>query len=99
MRQSRSVLIVPLLALSFGHCAAMEVSRISCAGGGVLRLGGDIEAGDYLKFRSYFGGERRIVGLDLESTGGSLREGVLIAALTRQKRLATFVGKECDSAC
>lgn len=77
----------------------MEISRANCAGGDVLKLRGDIEAGDYAKFRSFFGDERSIVGLDLESTGGSLREGVLIAALTRQKRLSTFVAKECDSAC
>src|SRR5690349_20469102 len=99
MRHARSVLTIALLALSCGHCAAMEVSRMSCAGGDVLRLSGDIKAGDYLKFRSFFGDPRRIVGLDLESTGGSLREGVLIAALTSQKRLSTFVAKECDSSC
>ena len=80
--------------------AAMEISRLTgCIGGDVLRLRGSIEHGDYRKFRAYFADPRRIVGLDLHSGGGSLYEGVRIAALTRQKRLATFVGKECDSAC
>ena len=80
--------------------AALEISRlVGCVGGDVLRLRGPIEHGDYAKFRSYFGNSRRIVGLDLHSGGGSLYEGVRIAALARQKRLATFVAKECDSAC
>jgi hypothetical protein len=78
----------------------MEISRVtSCAGGDVLKLRGDIEAGDYVKFRSYFGDQRRIAGLDLNSPGGSLYEGFRIATLTRQKQLSTFVSKECDSAC
>jgi len=78
----------------------MEISRVvSCAGGDVLRLHGDIEAGDYVKFRSSLNDQRRIVGLELDSQGGSLYEGFRIATLTRQKRLITYVSKECDSAC
>ena len=81
-------------------CSGMEISRIAaCDGGDVLRLRGDIKHGDYVKFRSQFDGERRIAGLDLESPGGLLNEGVRIAMLTRQKRLATFVAQQCDSVC
>jgi hypothetical protein len=99
MRACKLILILALTAAVSEQGAAVEISRlVDCHGGDVLRLRGSIENGDYVKFRSYFG-NRRIVGLDLHSAGGSLDEGVRIAALTRQKRLSTFVGKECDSAC
>ncbi len=89
-----------IFSLMTAPSAGMEISRIAnCNGGDVLKLRGDVKAGDYVKFRSQFGGQRRIVGLDLDSPGGSLREGVRIAMLTRQKRLSTYVAKECDSAC
>ena len=94
------VLITSLITAISEPGAAMEMSRlVGCVGGDVLRLRGPIEHGDYAKFRSHFGDPRRIVGLDLHSGGGSLYEGVRIAAMARQKRLATFVAKECDSAC
>jgi hypothetical protein len=92
--------IILIISLTTVPCAGMEISRVTgCAGGDVLKLRGDIEAGDYVKFRSYFADHRRIAGLDLDSSGGLLHEGFRIAALTRQKRLSTFVSKECDSAC
>ena len=79
---------------------ALEISRhTGCFGGDVLRLRGSIEHGDYRKFKALFANPRRIVGLDLQSDGGSLYEGVRIAAMTHRKRLATFVEKECNSAC
>jgi hypothetical protein len=100
MQVAKITLIISLTVAISGRCAGMELSRVvGCAGGDVLRLRGDIVAGDYVKFRSYFGDQRRIVGLDLDSPGGSLYEGVRIAMLTRQKRLSTYVSKECDSAC
>jgi hypothetical protein len=99
MRQLLAVFIVTLVTLSSGRGAAMEVSRVSCESGDVLKLRGDIKPGDFVKFRAHLGDQRRIAGLDLDSPGGSLHEGVRIAMLTRQKRLSTFVAKECDSAC
>lgn len=91
------VLIVSFIA---APSTGMEISRSArCDGGDVLTIRGDIKAGDYVKFRSQFRGERRIAGLELDSPGGSLHEGVRIAELTRQRRLWTFVAKECDSAC
>ena len=96
----RTAGIALIVSLSAAPCAGMEISRVAtCAGGDVLKLRGDIEAGGYVKFRSYFDGERRIAGLELDSPGGSLYEGFRIATMTREKRLATFVAKECDSAC
>jgi hypothetical protein len=97
MPLAATALIMTLIA---APSAAMEISRVAgCDGGDVLKLRGDVERGDYVKFRSQFGDQRRIVGLDLDSSGGSLHEGVRIAAMTRQKRLATYVAGECDSAC
>jgi hypothetical protein len=94
------VLITALTTTISAPGTALEISRlVGCVGGDVLRLRGPIDDGDFAKFRSHFGDPRRIVGLDLHSGGGSLYEGVRIAALARQKRLATFVAKECDSAC
>jgi hypothetical protein len=90
-------LAVSLIAMP---SAGMEISRVaSCDGGDVLKLRGDIKRGDYVKFRSQFDGQRRIAGLDLDSPGGLLNEGVRIALLTRHKRLSTFVAKQCDSVC
>ena len=100
MRVAKTILIIALTVAISGPGAGMEISRIAgCAGGDVLRLRGDFKAGDYVKFRSYFADQRRVVGLDLDSPGGSLPEGFRIAILTRQKRLSTYVAKECDSAC
>jgi len=100
MRVAKTILIIALTVAISEPCAGMEISRVTdCAGGDVLRLRGDVTPGDYVKFRSYFAEQRRIVGLDLDSPGGSLYEGFRIAILTRQKRLSTYVSKECDSAC
>lgn len=99
MRVPKLILIMLTFAVS-EPSAGMEISRQrACSGRDILRLRGSIERGDYLKFRSHFSDERRVVGLDLDSGGGSLDEGIRIAALTRQKRLSTFVSKECHSAC
>src|SRR5689334_2117779 len=100
MQVARIILIVSLTVAFSERGAGMEISRVAtCAAGDVLGLRGDIEPGDYVKFRSYFADQRRIAGLELDSPGGSLYEGFRIASLTRQKRLSTYVAKECDSAC
>jgi hypothetical protein len=100
MRVDKTILIIALTVAISEPSAGVEISRVAgCAGGDVLRLRGDFKAGDYVKFRSYFADQRRVVGLDLDSPGGSLPEGFRIAILTRQKRLSTYVAKECDSAC
>jgi len=77
----------------------MEISRVAGCTGDVLRLQGAVDDGDYVRFRSYFSSDRRIVGLDISSEGGSLYEGSRIAHLTRPKRLFTYVSKECNSVC
>jgi hypothetical protein len=90
------VLVVPPTITS---SAAVEISRVAGCDGDVLKLRGDILAGDFAKIRSHFRDQRRIAGLDLDSPGGSLYEGLRIALLTRQKKLSTYVAKGCDSAC
>ncbi|KWV60455.1 hypothetical protein AS156_29175 [Bradyrhizobium macuxiense] len=86
-------------ALSSADCLGMDISRVAGCAGDVLRLSGDIADGDYVRFRAHFGAERRIVGIDLDSGGGSLYEGLRIAMLTHQRQVPTYVSNECDSAC
>ncbi|MCC8953191.1 ATP-dependent Clp protease proteolytic subunit [Bradyrhizobium sp. Pear77] len=81
------------------NCLAMEFSRVPGCFGDVLKLSGDIRDGDFVRFRGYLATERRIVGLNLDSGGGSLYEGFRIAMLAHQKQIATYVSGECDSAC
>lgn len=91
--------LLAIAAICFaGECAGMEISRVNGCSGDVLRLRGTIEVGDYLRLRSYFG-QRKIVGLDLGSDGGSLEEGFRIARLAQRKRLTVYVSEECYSAC
>ena len=90
------ILVAGLLSTS---CLGMDISRVVGCTGDVLRLSGDIADGDYLRFRAHFGPERRIVGIELDSAGGSVQDGVRIALLTRHRQLPTYVSNECDSAC
>ncbi|MGX9426667.1 MULTISPECIES: hypothetical protein [Bradyrhizobium] len=94
----RTLLTLSAIFLS-ADCASMEISRVAGCSGDVLRLRGDIEEGDYIRFRSHFSAQRRVLGVDLSSKGGKLDEGFQIAIFTRQKRLTTYVSGECDSAC
>ncbi|WP_225646137.1 ATP-dependent Clp protease proteolytic subunit [Bradyrhizobium australafricanum] len=77
----------------------MEFSRVQGCFGDVLKLSGDIRDGDFVRFRGYLATERRVVGLDLDSRGGSLYEGFRIAMLAHQRQIASYVSGECDSAC
>jgi hypothetical protein len=44
MRRLRAILLIYLVSLPIGHCAAMEISRFAgCSGGDVLKLRGEIE--------------------------------------------------------
>jgi hypothetical protein len=94
----RILLTLSAIFLS-AECASMEISRVAGCTGDVLRLRGDIVEGDYVRFRSYFSAQRKVIGIDLSSKGGNLYEGFRIAIFTRQKRLTTYVSGECDSAC
>jgi hypothetical protein len=93
----RKLLAIAVICFA-GECAGMEISRVTGCSGDVLKVRGIIERGDYLRLKSYFG-ERKIVGLHLDSDGGSLEEGFLIARFAERKRLTVYVSDECDSAC
>ena len=95
----RRIILITLAILFASDCAGMEISRVAGCTGDVLRLRGTVDDGDYVRFRSYFSSERRIVGLDISSEGGSLYDGFRIAHLTRQKRLVTYVSRDCNSVC
>lgn len=98
MRIAGCVLSV-VVVLTSTDCLAMEFSRVPGCFGDVLKLSGDIRDGDFVRFRGYLATERWIVGLDLDSRGGSLYEGFRIAMLAHQKQIASYVSGECDSAC
>jgi hypothetical protein len=95
---TRTPLIVVLLCLS-GNCAAAEISRVAGCFGDILRVNGDIQEGDYIRFRSHFSAERKVIGVELDSGGGSLDDGFRMARLAHAKGLPTYVSNECDSAC
>ena len=72
MRLAGITVIISLITMP---CAGMEISRVTgCAGGDVLKLRGEIVAGDYVKFRSYFDDQKRIAGLHLDSPRGLPRK-------------------------
>jgi hypothetical protein len=98
MRIAGCVLSIAVV-LTSTNCLAMEFSRVRGCFGDVLKLSGDVRDGDFVRFRGYLATERRIVGLDLDSRGGSLYEGFRIAMLAHQRQIATYVSGECDSAC
>ena len=93
------VLCLSLAVLLPGTCSALEIRRVDACSGVVLRMRGDINQGDYSRFRSHFKRNELIVGLDLSSDGGDLEEGLLIANLVRRKKLPVYVAGECDSVC
>jgi len=92
---SRLLLSVVLPATYF----ALDIQRVQTCSGTVLRLRGDIKEGDFSHLKSHFRGKETIVGFDLSSDGGVLEEGLLIADLTRRKKLTVYVAGECNSVC
>jgi hypothetical protein len=93
------VLCLLLAMLLPGTSSALEIRRVAACSGVVLRMRGDINEGDYSRFKSHFKRSELIVGLDLSSDGGDLEEGLLIANLVRRKKLAVYVAGECNSVC
>jgi hypothetical protein len=93
------VLCLLLAMLLPGTSSALEIRRVAACSGVVLRMHGDINEGDFARFKSHFKRNELVVGLDLNSDGGDLEEGLLIANLVRRKKLAVFVAGECNSVC
>jgi hypothetical protein len=80
-------------------CFSLEIRRVQSCSGPILRLRGDIKAGDFSQLKSHFRGKEVIIGFDLSSLGGDLEDGLRIANLTRRKKLTVYVAGECSSAC
>jgi hypothetical protein len=78
-------------------CSALEIQHVQTCSGIVLRLRGDIKEGDFSRLKSHFRRKEAIVGFDLSSDGGVLEEGLLIADLTRRKKLTVYIAGECNS--
>jgi hypothetical protein len=66
--------------------------------GVVLRLRGDVRAGDHGRLKSILQ-NGAVVGLEIRSGGGSFEDGFDIARVVRDKGLVVYAPKECDSAC
>jgi hypothetical protein len=77
---------------------AFQIKRVTTDSGVVLRLRGDVRAGDYGRLKSTLQ-NGAVVGLEIRSDGGSLEEGLDIARVVRDKGLVVYASKECDSVC
>jgi hypothetical protein len=78
--------------------SAFQIKRVATDSGVVLRLHGDVRAGDYSRLKSILQ-NGAVVGLEIRSGGGSLEDGFDIARIVRDKGLVVYASKECDSVC
>jgi hypothetical protein len=92
--------LIPLLALIalVQPASAFQIRRGVSDSGVVLRLRGDVTAGDYRRLKAILQ-NGSVVGLEIRSGGGSLEEGLDIARVVRDKGLIVYASKECDSVC
>jgi len=92
--------LVPLLVLIalVQPASAFQIRRVVADSGVVLRLHGDVTAGDYRRLKTILQDDS-VVGLEIRSGGGSLEEGLDIARVVRDKGLVVYASKECDSVC
>jgi hypothetical protein len=92
--------LIPLLVLIalVQPASAFQIRRVVSDSGVVLRLRGDVTAGDYRRLKAILQ-NGSVVGLEIRSGGGSLEEGLDIARVVRDKGLIVYASKECDSVC
>jgi hypothetical protein len=90
--------LVAFLVALIQPASAFHIKRLRTDSGTVLRLRGDVRAGDFARLNSILQNEA-IIGLEIRSGGGSLEDGVEIARVVRDKGLVVYVSKECDSVC
>ena len=91
------VALIVLVAL-IEPASAFNMKHLRTDFGTVLRLRGDVRAGDYNRLNRLLQNEA-IIGLEIRSGGGSLEDGVEIARIVRDKGLAVYVSRKCDSVC
>src|SRR3954466_9755344 len=77
---------------------AFQVKRAETASGIILRLRGDVRAGDYGRLKAVLQ-DPAVVGLEIRSGGGSLEDGFDIARIVQDRRLVVYASKECESVC
>ena len=90
--------LVAFLVALIQPASAFHIKRLRTDSGTVLRLRGDVRAGDFARLNSILQNEA-IIGLEIRSGGGSLEDGVEIARVVRDKGLVVYVSKECNSVC
>jgi hypothetical protein len=92
-------LVAPLVLVALVQPAsALQIRRVGTDLGVVLKLRGDVRGGDSRRLKAILQ-NGSIVGLQIRSTGGSLEGGLDIAQVVRDKGLAVYASKVCDSAC
>jgi hypothetical protein len=92
-------LATPLMLVALANsAAAVQIKRVGTESGVVLRLRGDVRIGDYGRLKTILQ-DGTFAGLEIRSGGGSLEDGLDIARLVRDKGLAVYASKECDSVC
>jgi hypothetical protein len=105
---SRAMLLKPTMVLKLAAplmlvalvrpASAVQIKRVGTDSGIVLRLRGDVKAGDYGRLKSILQ-NGAVVGLEIRSGGGSFEDGFDIARIVRDKGLVVYASKECDSVC
>jgi hypothetical protein len=93
----RLVALLVLIAL-LQPASAFKIKRVGIDSGTVLRLRGNVTAGDYRRLKKILQ-NGSVVGLEISSGGGSLEAGLDIARAVRDKGLVVYASKECDSVC
>lgn len=92
-------LVTPLMLVALVQPAsAVQIRRVTTDSGVVVRLRGDVSAGDYHRLKNILQ-NGSVVGLEVRSGGGSLEAGLDIARLVRDRGLVVYASKECDSVC
>ena len=87
-----------VLAALVQPAGAFQIRRVGTGAGVVLKLRGDVRAGDYDHLKAILQ-SGSVAGLEIRSGGGSLQDGFDIARVVRDKGIIVYASKECDSVC
>src|SRR5258705_11073395 len=87
-----------VLAALVQPAGAFQIRRVATGAGVVLKLRGDVRAGDYGRLKTILQ-SGSVAGLEIRSGGGSLQDGFDIGRVVRDKGLIVDPSKECDSEC
>ena len=88
-----------LMVVALGQSAsALQIRRVETASGVVLQLRGVVRTGDYARLKTVLQ-STTFAGLEMRSGGGSLEDGLDIAQIVRDRDVAVYASRECDSVC